>query len=93
MDVCKTMLALQAWIIYTSMIDNVKQYMHGCYIYQQAKDIIALPAGEFSPLPVPDRRSIFWTFDFIIGLPIYGWFNAVMVCIDKLTKLVKLVPC
>ena len=34
----------------------------------------------------------YWTLDLIIGLPASGLFNAVMVCIDKLTKLVRLVP-
>lgn len=31
--------------------------------------------------------------DFITGLPDNEGFDAVLVCIDKLTKLVRLVPC
>ena len=31
--------------------------------------------------------------DFITGLPLDNGYNAVFVCIDKLTKLVCLVPC
>ena len=53
----------------------------------------ALPAGELAPVPIPERRFDIWTLDFITGLPSDGGFNAVMVCVDKLTKLVKIVPC
>ena len=31
--------------------------------------------------------------DFVTGLPLDNGCNAVFVCVDKLTKLVRLVPC
>ena len=66
--------------------------MYNYYIYDQSKNTNAQSIGELAPLAVPDGQFDFWTLDFIIGLPINGLFNAVMVCIDKLFKLVRLVP-
>ena len=91
--ICKTMLAFQAQVYQLRMIDDKKQYMHGCYVYQLAKDINALPAMQLYPLPVCERWFDFQTLDFITGLAANGLFNAVIVCIDKLTKLVRLVLC
>ena len=42
---------------------------------------------------MPDSWFGFWTLAFIAGLPTNGSFNAVMVSIDKLTKLVRYMPC
>ena len=44
------------------------------------------------PLPVPDKWFNFWTLDSITGLPTSDLFNVILVCIDKLIKLVRLVP-
>ena len=59
---------------------------------QQTYDINALPDGELTPLPVPDRCFDFRTLDFITVLPTNVQFNVIMVCIERLTKLVRLVP-
>ena len=51
-----------------------------------------LPAGDLAPLPVPDRWLNFWTLDLTTDLPTNGCLNAAMICIYKVTKLVRLVP-
>ena len=35
----------------------------------------------------------YWTMDFITGLPFDKSCNAIYNCVDKLTKLINIIPC
>ena len=39
------------------------------------------------------RRFSSWSLDFIVDLPLSDGFNAILTIVDRLIKLVKLVPC
>ena len=52
-----------------------------------------LPAGLLNPLLVPARRFGSWSLDFIVDLPLSSGYNAILTVVDRLTKLVKLIPC
>ena len=60
---------------------------------QQVKEIHTLPLRELAHLLVPESRFNMWTMDFITGLPYNGGLNRLMVCVEKLTKLIHLIPC
>ena len=45
------------------------------------------------PLPVPDGKFDNCTIDFMIYLPEDDGYNALIVVVDKLSKLSWLVPC
>ena len=52
-----------------------------------------MPPGTLAPIPIPLDHFSFWTMDFITSLPKDQGCNAIFICIDKLTKLVRLTPC
>ena len=33
-----------------------------------------------------------WTMDFVTGLPLGSGLNRLMVCVEKLTKIISLIP-
>ena len=75
------------------MITTVKEFIKGCAMCQQVKDLNALPQEELAPLLVPEPHFDMWTMDFVTGLPLDGGLNGLMVCVEKLTKLNCLIPC
>ena len=68
-------------------------FIYGCVTCKWAKNSTAAPPGELAPLLIPSEHFACWLLDFITCLPIDHGFNAVLVCVDKLSKLVCLVPC
>ena len=68
-------------------------FIHNCVTYKWAKDSTTTPPGELAPLAIPSEHFACLSLDFITCLAVNRGFNAVMVCIDKLTKLVCLAPC
>ena len=74
------------------MITTIKDCVKDCAVCQWVKDVNALPQEELAPLPVPESHFDMWTMDFVNGLPLDGGFNGLMVCLEKLTKLTRLIP-
>ena len=75
------------------MITTVKDFVKGCAVCQQVKDIDVLPLGELAPHLVSESRFDMWTIDFIAGLSLDSGLNGLMVCVAKLTKLICFIPC
>lgn len=44
-------------------------------------------------MPIPESKFTYWTMDFVTDLPMFDGFNALFVCVDKFSKLCRLVPC
>ena len=66
----------------------VKRYTTSCHICQTTKISTVLPNGLLMPLPVPKQGWEQLSLDFILPLPeTEAGFNAVLVVIDRLTKL------
>ena len=51
------------------------------------------PTGLLAPLPVPARHFGSWSMDFIVDLMPCQNFNTIHTCIDRLTKLFRILPC
>ena len=75
------------------MTTTVKDFVKGCAVYLQAKDVNALLWGELAPLPVPESYFDMQCIHFVTDLPLDGGLNGLMVCVEKLTKLTRLIPC
>lgn len=71
----------------------MKKFIRGCAICQKSKDSTQAPAGLLHPVEIPAGRFEVWSMDFITDLPNCGNFNAIFTCVDKFTKLVRLMPC
>ena len=53
----------------------------------------ALLQEELVPLPVSESHFDMGTMDSVTGLPLDDGLNALMVCVEKLTKLTHLITC
>ena len=49
--------------------------------------------GELAPIPVPVSVFNYWTIDLITRLTLDAGCNAIYIYVDKLKKLVKIIPC
>ena len=75
------------------MAKDVRRFIAGCLPCLRSKDRTSRPPGKMVPIPIPNERFTFWTMDFITSLPTDRGYNAVFTCVDKLMKLVRLIPC
>ena len=74
------------------MVD-VRLFINGCITYQRAKDTTPTQPGQLASLPIPMEHFTYWSLVFVSCLSLNHNFNVVIVCIDKLTKLICLAPC
>jgi len=74
------------------MRDTIKQYVKNCDICQRTKVVRHAPYGLMKPNEAPDRpwRSI--SMDFITDLPKSKENDAILIVIDRLTKMAHLLP-
>ncbi|GJP30411.1 hypothetical protein CLOM_g1085 [Closterium sp. NIES-68] len=90
----KTLKAVQRFYYWPDMISDVQKYVGACPISQTMKSSRQRSAGLLQPLEPPQR---FWqhvTIDFVTGLPARPSGNdAVLVVVDRLTKMAHFAPC
>jgi hypothetical protein len=90
----KTLKAIQQSFWWPNMAREVEDYVRTCHSCQRAKAVQRKPAGLLRPLPIPNQPFESVSMDFIMGLPrTERGHNAVMVFVDRLTKMVHLAPC
>lgn len=72
---------------------DVKDYISTCDHCQKNKSKTVKPAGLLQPMPIPRGKWESVGMDFIVGLPCSKLGNdSVMVVIDRLSKMVHLIP-
>ena len=71
----------------------IKKFVKSCDTCQRNKTTRHLPHGLLQPLPVPDAPWSDVTLDFIVELPPARGYNAVLVFVDRFTKMVHFAPC
>jgi len=75
------------------MEKDVRNYIKSCETCQRNKDSTQRPGGLLQPLPIPERPWSSISMDFITHLPkTKAGFDAITVFVDRLTKMVHLVP-
>lgn len=74
------------------MTSDIKWYCKSCDKCQRSKTSRQPPAGRMTPLPVPVKpwSSISW--DHIGPLPVSNGYDAILVIVDRMTKLAHFVP-
>ena len=75
------------------MVSTVKQFIKGCSMCQQSKDLTTTPHGLLNPVLILAAWFDIWSMDFITNHLIFADCNAVFTCIDKFTKYICLTPC
>ncbi|GJP54452.1 hypothetical protein CLOM_g13540 [Closterium sp. NIES-68] len=90
----KTLKALQRFYYWPDMVTVVQRYVAACLICQRMKSSHQRPTGLLQPLEPPQRPWQHVTMDFVIGLPAGPSGNdAVLVVVDRLTKMTHFAPC
>ncbi|GJP48125.1 hypothetical protein CLOM_g7403 [Closterium sp. NIES-68] len=90
----KTLKALQRFYYWPDMVADVQRYVAACPICQRMKSSHQRPTGLLQPLEPPQRPWQHVTMDFVTGLPAGPSGNdAVLVVVDRLTKMAHFAPC
>ena len=71
----------------------MERYVRNCHTCKRAKPTRHAPYGTLRPLEIPDLPWQHLTMDFVTGLPEDSEFNAILMVVDRLTKMRHLVPC
>ena len=76
------------------IINDVKRFVKNCYGCRKSKTSKNKYHGALKPLPVPDKRWVHISIDFIIDFPVSRDFWGkdcinIMVIMDRLSKMVK----
>lgn len=67
-------------------------YVRGCDRCQRAKDFPTRPVGTLAPNLVPDRNWQIVSVDLISQLPPSHGYDAIMVVVDRFSKMVRITP-
>ncbi|GJP47904.1 hypothetical protein CLOM_g7077 [Closterium sp. NIES-68] len=90
----KTLKALQRFYYWLDMVTDVQRYVAACPICQRMKSSHQRPTRLLQPLEPPQRPWQHVTMDFVTGLPAGPSGNdAVLVVVDRLTKMAHFAPC
>lgn len=88
----KTYQRLRAHYWWRNMLSFVKTWVATCDICQKTKADRSGPKGLLNPIAVPAHPFEIISFDLIVDLPKSGDFDAILVVVDKLTKLGTFIP-
>jgi len=89
----KTTEVLQRKYYWPHMRDTIKQYVKNCDICQRTKVVRDAPYGLMKPNEAPDRPWKLISMDFITDLPKSEVDDAILIVIDRLTKMAHFLPC
>ena len=91
----KTIQFLASHYYFPGLGMTVRQFVSNCHVCRRAKPRHEKPNGLLHPLPAPERPNLDYTMDFVVDLPESGpeKSNAILVVVDRLSKLKTLIPC
>ena len=76
-----------------SMRRTIARYIRNCETCQRIKPVRHAPYGYLKSLEVPQRRWESVSLDLITGLPQSNSYDAILVVVDRLTKMSHFVAC
>jgi len=73
-----------------AIVSDVRKYVEGCEHCQRTKNFPAKPRGLLSPNRIPERNWQWISVDLITQLPPSLGYDAILVIVDRLSKLIRL---
>ena len=70
----------------------IARYVDHCHTCARSKPVRHAPFGKLRPLEVPPRPWESVSMDFVVGLPESEEVNAILVVVDRLTKMAHYIP-
>lgn len=93
MGTAKTLEAVSRLYWWPGMTTDVTRYVHTCHTCQRNKASNQVPAGLLKPLQIPQRYWESVGMDYVVQLPVTKrGHDAILVFVDRLSKMVHLVP-
>jgi len=71
---------------------EVKRYVEGCDACQRNKNRTQPPVGKFMPNSISEKAWTHISADFITKLPLAQGYDAILVVVDRFTKMAHFVP-
>lgn len=90
--ISKTVQLVQRHYAWDGLRKEVEAYVKSCDICARTKRSLQKPAGLLQPLPIADRPWSSVSMDFIMPLPESNGFDAILVVVDRLTKMAHFIP-
>jgi transposase InsO family protein len=75
------------------MLTYVERWVRNCHTCRRSNPSRNAYQGVLKPLPIPERAWRDISMDFITHLPLSQGYDAVLVIVDRLTKMRHLIPC
>lgn len=69
-----------------------KKFVSTCDVCHRNKSTTHKPCGLLQPLPVPELPWSSLSMDFIVQLPESNGYTAILVVVDRLTKMARFIP-
>jgi transposase InsO family protein len=89
----KTARLVQRGFYWPGLFADVNRYVNSCDSCQRNKPLSGKPQGLLTPLPVAEVPWEHVSMDFVMALPkTHDGHDAVLVIVDRFSKMVKLVP-
>jgi hypothetical protein len=88
---CTTTL-LKKFYYWLNLKDDVEEYMKICSICQQNRTLNKKQVGLLQPLPIPEGLWESVSMDFMVSLPPSRGFDAIMVVVDRFSKMAHFIP-
>lgn len=90
--VTKTLLLVRQDFYWPNVCQYVVNYVDGCTTCQRTKTFRHRRYGLLQPLPIPKRPWSSLSMDYIDQLPLSNDFDAILVVVDRLTKMALFIP-
>jgi len=74
------------------MRQTIAQYVRNCDTCTRIKPARHAPYSLLKPLQVPFRKWSSASLDLVTGLPMSNWYNALLVVVDRLSKMAHYIP-
>ncbi|KAK0637673.1 Transposon Tf2-12 polyprotein [Lasiodiplodia hormozganensis] len=89
----RTIDLLRERYCWTGMRTQIKQYVRNCHSCKRAKASRNKYHGLLRPIPLPYRPWTDLTCDFVVRLPPCEGYDAVLVVVDRFSKMRHFIPC
>ena len=88
----RTQALVQQYFEWAGLATAVDQYVRSCDTCQRNKAVRHAPSGLLNPLPIPSRPWSSVSLDWITDLPPSNYHDAILVVVDRLTKMAIFIP-
>jgi hypothetical protein len=88
----RTTTFLKKSYYWPNLKDSVEEYVKTCLVNQQNQIINKKQAGLLQPLPIPEGPWESVSMDFMVSLPPSKGFDAIMVVVDRFSKMAHFIP-